>query len=95
MNPETLRPCALMLHVCVHLVEDVSLMRESGKSSFTQITHKEETKTRISADKCDRQGLQIRRDMCGNPLASDDHQDSMINIVTGRMAPPSVSSMTQ
>ena len=29
--------------------------------------------------------------MCVNPLASDNHRDSMINIVTGRMAPPSVN----
>ena len=29
--------------------------------------------------------------MCVYPLASDNHRDSMMNIVTGRMAPPSVN----
>ena len=52
LNPETLRPWALNL--CLRAFNGGFIqLRESGKLSFTETTHKEETKAHICADMCD------------------------------------------
>ena len=71
---------SLSLHVCGQLVEDVSNMRESDRSSNIQLTHKE-AKARINADTLDRIGIRGKLDVCINPMTPELHPATIINVV--------------
>ena len=57
-----------------------------------QMFHKEEGKARIQADAKDWAGLSQKLDSCVDPLDPEGHPDgSIVNIVSGKIAPESVN----
>lgn len=58
----------------------------------TVTTHKEEETSRLLTDAADRTKIRDKLATCIDPLNPENHQpDSLVNIVTGSVAPPSVN----
>ncbi len=91
LKPETLKTWALGLHICSSLESNLASMVDSEKEAQINDVHKEERKARIKADTMDRDGIRRRLELCIDPLDTDDHPDSVVNIVNGRVGPPSVN----
>ena len=90
LKPEALKSWALSLHVCGQISADISSMRETTDN--VQNVHKEEEAGRIKSDTEDRMGLRKKLEQCINPLATEEHPaDSIVNIATGRIGPPTVN----
>ena len=85
LKPEAMKTWALSLHTCGKLAADIDAMRESDKPT-TQKTHKEESVTRIEADKIDRNGLKEKIGQSIHPFIPDQHPEPIVNIVTGELA---------
>lgn len=90
LKPEAMKTWALSLHTCGKLAADIDIMRESDKPT-TQKTHKEESVIRIEADKVDRNGLKEKISQSIHPFMPDQHPEPIVNIVTGKLAGPSVN----
>ena len=88
LRPETLKIWALDLHTCSQLASDVASL--SDKEHPTLDTHKEETKSRLAADKADRNNIRNKLDMFIDPLDPSVHPNEIISISSGRLAKPSV-----
>ena len=73
------------------ILEDLSVLRESERPNFIQTVHKEEAQARISADLADREGLRKKLELCINPLDSEQHPQSIINVVNRMIGPSSVN----
>ena len=57
-----------------------------GGTAKVQMSHKEESPSRMKNDKQDRTALCQKLDMCINPLKPKEHpQDGLLNIVTGEV----------
>ncbi len=72
-------------------MNDIAAMREKDKSSCTKAVHKEESKSRIAADKTDREELKRKLSMSINPLEPSGHPELIVNVVNGRIAPSLVN----
>ena len=90
LQPETLKTWALSRHICAGLVNDIKKMCDGDRKSV-QNSHKEEAAARIASDAKDRQGLKEKLATCIDPLSPQDHPDNIVNIVTGKIAPPEVN----
>ena len=67
-------------------------MEEETGATRVQLYHKEEAKARIQADAKDRAGLRRKLDSCIDPMDSKAHPEgSIVNIVSGKLAPASVN----
>ena len=65
---------------------------EETGATRVQLYHKEEAKARIQADAKDRAGLRRKLDSCIDPMDSKAHPEgSIVNIVSGKLAPASVN----
>ncbi|KAG1651806.1 Zinc finger CCHC domain-containing protein 4 [Nymphon striatum] len=65
---------------------------EETGATRVQLYHKEEAKARIQADAKDRAGLRLKLDSCIDPMDSKEHPEgSIVNIVSGKLAPASVN----
>ena len=57
-----------------------------GGTAKVQMSHKEESLSRMKNDKQDRAALRQKLDMCINPLKPEEHpQDGLLNIITGEV----------
>ena len=92
LQPETLKICALGLHIRSRIVEDMTNMSDQH-SVQTQETHKEESKSRMQADAADRKVIREKLEQCINPLAINSETDSqqLVNIFSGRLTPSIVN----
>lgn len=93
LKPSTLKRWALSLHVCSHIVQDVSEMGNENHQVPVTV-HKEEMPARKKTDAADREKLRERLITCIDPLNPDDHPDQLVNIVTGKLAPAAVNADT-
>ena len=89
LKPSTLTRWALSLHIVSRLVQDVTEM--SNETQENVLSHKEEAPHRVSADNVDRQKLMSKMENVIDPLDPSQHPPSIVNIVTGRIAPDSVN----
>ena len=89
LKPEMLKVWALSLYTCNSLESSLDNMIE--KKENNHISHKEESKTRIKQDSGDRKSLRNRLEICIDPFDPDSHPIEVINIVTGRIGPSSVT----
>ena len=72
------------------MVQDVSEMGNENRQVPVTV-HKEEMPARKKTDAADRDKLRERLITCIDPLNPDDHQDPLVNIVTGKLAPAAVN----
>ncbi len=91
LKPQTLKTWALSLHACSQIVGDIAHMGDENVSRRSQGLHKEEMNARIEVDGQDRLGLRKKLELCIDPLNPDGHPDSIVNIVSGCIAPSSVN----
>ena len=90
LQPSTLKPWALSLHIGTQLKKDLMSMTE-GDEQHIVTTHKEESYSRIQTDITDKDKIQSKMATCIDPLNPESHpEDGVINIVTGRISPGSV-----
>ena len=91
LKQEALKTWALSRHLCCKIESDMQKMEEEDGDTV-QLYHKEEAKSRILADSKDRTGLGNKLDSCLHPLNPSEHpEDSLVNIVSGKIAPPVVN----
>ena len=65
---------------------------EETGATRVQLYHKEEAKVRIQADAKDMAGLCRKLDTCIDPMDLKKHPEgSIVNIVSGKLAPASVN----
>ena len=76
-----------------YLLQDMGEMEEEETGATrVQLYHKEEAKARIQANAKDRAGLRRKLDSCIDPMDSKAHPEgSIVNIVSGKLAPASVN----
>ena len=84
---------ALSRHTYCKIESDMEEMEEEETGATrVQLYHKEEAKARIQADAKDRAGLRRKLDYCIDPMDSKEHPEgSIVNIVSGKLAPASVN----
>ena len=75
LQPDTLKICALGLHIRSSIVEDMTKMSDQH-SVQKQETHKEESKSRMQADAAERKAIREKLEQCINPLAINSEPDS-------------------
>ena len=91
LQPSTVRRWALSLHLCAQLRRDVMSLSDPGKQTVVT-SHKEEGNSRILSDAADREKIKNKLTSCTDPLNPENHKsDSLVNIVTGRIASSSVN----
>ena len=91
LQPSTLKRWALGLHICAQLKKDVMSLADNDVQT-TVTSHKEEGKSRILNDVTDREKIRNKLVTCIDPLNPGSHPSaSLINIVTGRISPASVT----
>ena len=94
LKSNALKIWALSRHICCKIEEsDMGEMEEEETGATrVQLYHKEEVKARIQADAKDRAGLRRKLDYCIDPMDSKEHPEgSIVNIVSGKLAPASVN----
>jgi len=92
LQPSAVKRWALSLHLCAQLRNDVMSLSDPDEQT-TVTTHKEEGPSRIQTDAIDREKIIDKLTTCTDPLNSDSHHAAvLVNIVTGRMASPTVNS---
>jgi len=92
LQPSTVKRWALSLHLCAQLRKNVMSLSDPDEQT-TVTTHKEEGPSRIQTDAIDREKIRDKLTTCIDPLNSDSHHAGvLVNIVTGRMASPTVNS---
>ena len=80
-------PYLLQDRVCMGEMEE----EETG-ATRVQLYHKEEAKAKIQADAKDRAGLRRKLDSCIDLMDSKEYPEgSIVNIVSGKLAPASVN----
>ena len=91
LQPSAVKIWALSLHVCAQLRKDMMSLSAPHMQS-TGTTHEEEGPSRIQTDAIDRKKIRDKLTTCIDPLDSDSLQPGiLLNIVTGRMASPTVN----
>ena len=93
LQPSTVRRWALSLHLCAQLRRDVMSLSDPGKQTVVT-SHKEKGNSRILSDAADnvREKIKNKLTSCTDPLNPENHKsDSLVNIVTGRIASSSVN----
>ena len=84
LKPESLKTWAYSLHTCNRLINGVNEIRdEEGLPPHTY--HKEEMPSRI---KVDTKGIEILREkleLIIDPLDPEQHQEGLVNVVTGKV----------
>lgn len=91
LQPSTVKRWALSLHLCAQLRKDVMSLSDPDEQT-TVTTHKEEGPSRIQTDAIDREKIRDKLTTCIDPLNSDSHHPGvLVNIVTGRVASPTVN----
>ncbi|MES9884531.1 MAG: hypothetical protein ABW185_27110 [Sedimenticola sp.] len=91
LKPNAVKRWALSMHICSQLVQGISEMSD-GVRSPDVTTHKEELKSRIDADRLDRDNIRQKLTTCIDPIDPTDHPSGIINIVNGRNGPESVNA---
>ena len=93
LKSNALKIWALSRHICCKIESDMGEMEEEELGATrVQLYHKEEAKARIQADAKDRAGLRRKLDYCIDPKDSKEHpESSIVNIVSGELAPASVN----
>ena len=93
LKAKALKIWALSHHICCKLESNISEMEDdASEATRVQLYHKEEAKARIREDTKDRIGLRRKLEVCMDPMKSEDHPDgSLVNIVSGKIAPASVN----
>ena len=87
LKPKVVQTWALSRHICGQIESDL-LSMEEGDVDAVQMFHKEESKARIQSDAKDRLDLRVKLETCIHPLNADEHpEDSIVNIVSGKIAP--------
>ncbi len=89
LNDNATQRWALSLHTCSGLISDLAAMRNYNPQSSSH--HKEETPGRIQADAADRSRLREKLTQCIDPLNPEGHPPDLFNIVSGKVAEPSVN----
>ena len=90
LKPETLKVWSLGLHICSRIEEDMRSVCDS-ESVNDDKRHKEEMKSRIVADKKDKETIRAKLAQSIDPLDPTQHPKNLVNIVTGNIAPESVN----
>lgn len=91
LQPSTVKKWALSLHLCAQMRKDVMSLSDPDQQVIVT-THKEEGTSRILTDTADRIKIRDKLATSIDPLNPESHQsDSLVNIVTGRVASPSVN----
>ena len=89
-NPQTVATWSYSQHAVVTLMGDLQLMTKDD--SMPKLKHKEETSGRINSDAQDRESPHHTLSECIDPMDPDSHPDgTLINIVTGAIAPANVN----
>ena len=89
LKPEALKVWALSLDTCSQLEHDLEeFINDEAGTDATK--HKEEMKSRKTADKKDRTSLRQKLNECIHPFKPEEHQKELVNVVTGQMAPENV-----
>ena len=84
LKPESLKTWAYSLHSCNRLINGLNEIRdEEGLPTHT--CHKEEMPSRIKADTKDRETLREKLEFIIDPLDPEQHQEGLINVVTGKV----------
>ena len=93
LKSNALKIWALSRHICCKIESDMGEMEEQETGATrVQLYHKEETKARIQAEAKDRAVLRRKLDYCIDPMDSKEHPEgSIVNIVSGKLAPASVN----
>ena len=91
MKPETLKTWAYSMYACTTLINDLKEMDCSTGNNMIQMTHKEEMEARIESDASDRKSIRKTLESCMNPLEPSSLPESLVNIVSGLVAPPDVN----
>ena len=93
LKSKALKIWALSRHICCKIESDMGEMEEEEPGATrVQLYHKEEAKARIQADAKDKAGLRRKLDYCIDPMDSKEHPEgSIVNIVSGKLAPASVN----
>lgn len=90
MRPETLKKWAFSMHICSRILQDLSDMTDDSRADEVT-THKEENPSRIRSDAQDRENIKKKLEACIDPFDTADHEKSIVNIVTGRIATDKVN----
>ena len=93
LKSNALKIWALSHHICCKIESDMGEMEEEETGATrVQLYHKEKAKARIQADAKDRAGLRRKLDYRIDPMDSKEHSEgSIVNIVSGKLAPASVN----
>ena len=93
LKSKALKIWALSRHICCKIESDMGEMEEEETGATrVQLYHKEEAKARIQADAKDRAGLRRKLDSCIDLMDSKEYPEgSIVNIVSGKLAPASVN----
>ena len=84
LKPESLKTWAYSLHACSRLINGLNEIRdEEGLTTHTY--HKEEMLSRIKADTKDRETLREKLKLIIDPLDPEQHQEGLVNVVTGKV----------
>lgn len=90
LNESALKRWALSLHVCSRLIKDIADMRD--EDTETQVlSHKGKMPAHVKSDVQDRENIRDKLKSCIDPLNEEDHPDSIVNIVTGRISKDTVN----
>jgi hypothetical protein len=90
LKPDALKIWALSRHLFNRLQTDLHDM-EDDDGTCSKPWHKEEGTSRFEADTKDRDGLRKKLSLCIYPLCPADHPEQIVNIVSGRIGPPTVN----
>lgn len=90
LQPETLKTWALGLYIRSRLVEDIVHMTDPDCDAV-QEKHKEEMRSRIKADAADRTVIREKVELSIDPFDAHTEANKIVNIVSGRVAPPAVN----
>jgi hypothetical protein len=89
-SPQTMATWVYSMDATMTLTGD--LMKMSGKEDSLQMTHKEESVSRIQKDYLDRQSLRATLESFTDPLDPTSHADGgLLNISTGQLAQSNVN----
>lgn len=89
-SPQTMATWVFSMDATMTLIGDFKKM--SGGEDNVQMTHKEESPSRIGRDGDDRQSLRRTLLSCINPMDPDTHvTGSLLNIWSGQLAQPNVN----
>ena len=84
LKPESLTTWAYSLHTCNRLINGLNEIRDE-EGLPTQTYHREEMPSRIKADTKDRETLREKLELIIDPPDSEQHQEGLVNAVTGKV----------